>query len=505
MTSGLRARTAVEFALTHEREADVIAGVKAAVIDELKSLDPLAQVDSTDYFNHSFVPDLVVKWHDRGKLTERNVYLRFTLRAASLGGDVSALAETGPIVLTLKANEDSSTREYVQQEVSGTARVLVTDISALDEATAVEPSSTGSPLLSLARSNLVRGARGLLETATVDELVAASSPSDDGVLQATNLDRFSNLVRSYFVSDAATRLRRASDLIQLGVRPDVEELFQEDESLNLIYGSLSDVELRVLLPYLLSRPEITRSRQYWRYVGSLMDLKGLEELSAELEGLDLTPLVAASMSTWFASRASLVMQADDVTDPLAADHQVEGRWSVEGAAAVSRVQASASEATTEEEPSPGWRIQSGMLSLNLEGWRLFIASTGTKLRGRSDSLSARWADLRPALEGFELVRVTLLGVVRRVEVAAERDADVRADVATISDSLDDSFFVPSAAVWESGEEGRVAVDVDFTKMLAFSASRERVTVGGLARIAIRLLGYRNPVDNDELARYLETR
>lgn len=504
MTSGLRARSAVDFALTHEREADIIAGVKAAVIDELKSLDPLAQVDSTDYFNHSFVPDLVVKWHERGKVTERNVYLRFSLRAASLGGDVSALAETGPILLALKENEDSSAREDVQQEVSGTARVLVTDISALDEATVVEPSSTASPLLSLARSNLLRGARGLLETATVDELVAASSPSEDGTLRTANLDRFSTLVQGYFVSDAATRLRRASDLIQLGVRPDVEELFQEDDSLRLIQGALSDGEIRVLLPYLLSRPEITRSRQYWSYVGSLMDLKGLEELSAELDGLDLTPLVSASMSTWFGARASLVMQADEVTDPFADNRQVEGRWSVEGAA-VSRVLESAGEAAEGEPDAPGWRIQSGMLSLNLDSWRLFIASTGTKLRGRSDSLSARWADLRPALEDFELARVTLLGVVRRIEVAAERDADVRADVATISDSLDDSFYVPSAAVWESGEEGRVAVDVDFTKMLAFSASRERVSVGGLARIAIRLLGYRNPVDESQLARYLEAR
>lgn len=501
MNTRARAQSAVEFALTHEREMDIITGVKVAVADELKSLDPQVDVRSTDYFNHSFIPDLVVKWHEAGRVAERNVYLRYTLRSASIGGDVSALADLGPIFLTLKTNEDSSTREDVKQQVSGTDRVLVTDVAALDEAVAVEPSNTISPLLSLARGNIVRGGRGLLETTTVNELIAASAPDADGVLQEADLERFVSLIRDLFVSDAATRLRRASDLIQLGVSSDFEGLLGDDPS-RLIRGVLSDVELRVLLPYLLSRPEITRSSRYWSYVGSMMDLKSLEEASSELQGFDLTPLISANISTWFASRGSLVLRDGDLTDSSMIDGSAEGSGVVEESAIAGSADETAYGLAGEESPA-GWRVHSGILSLNLGRWRLLVASSGSKLRGRIGSLSARWADLRPALEDFELARVTLLGLARRVEVAAERDADVRADVARISDSLDDSFYVPSAAVWGQGETGRAVVEVDFTRMLTFSASRERISIGGIARIALRLLGYRNPVDRDDMARYLD--
>src|SRR5205085_8099448 len=115
-------------------------------------------------------------------------------------------------------------------------------------------SNSETPLLSLARSNIVRGARGLLETETVDNLVAVASSAGDRLSRHRSLELFSDLVDELFVSDAATRLHRASDLIQLGMQDNVEEtLSSEDSPVTIIGGRLSDVELRVLLPYLLSQ------------------------------------------------------------------------------------------------------------------------------------------------------------------------------------------------------------------------------------------------------------
>jgi hypothetical protein len=49
----------------------------------------------------------------------------------------------------------------------------------------------------------------------------------------------------------------------------------------------------------------------------------------------------------------------------------------------------------------------------------------------------------------------------------------------------------------------VAVEVDFKRMLAVAT--QKVSVGGLAPVAIRLLGYRTPVSEEEQVLYVTPR
>lgn len=52
----------IRAALQREDPADLIAGVKDAVTDELLAVDPELEVQRTQYFNHTYVPDLVLAW-----------------------------------------------------------------------------------------------------------------------------------------------------------------------------------------------------------------------------------------------------------------------------------------------------------------------------------------------------------------------------------------------------------------------------------------------------------
>jgi hypothetical protein len=464
-------RSAVEQALSHERGSDIIEGVKNAVAREFETLDPAAEIETTEYFNHSYVPDLVVRWNEGGRWEERSVFLRFTLRAAALGGDVRALGSTGPIVLTLREDDDELARQSIRREVADSPALLVTDVPALDEAASVGNTRQGSPLLSLVRANIVRGARGLLDSEVVGQLAesaAPTAPTDDEHGNELSLQRFASLVEALFLSDAATRLQRAANLVKIGLSEDANQLIISEGEDSLIGGRLSDAELRVLLPYLLAAPEITESRVYWSYIGSMMDLDRLETMASNLSDIDLTPLVAANLNSWSASRASLTWWADG-------------------------------EDTREDERATGWRIHAGILSLGIGNWRLHLAHDGRKLRGRTDSLMARWDDLSGALQNFELARVSLRGVVRTVDVEAERDSNVRSDVVTIRESIEDDFLVPVAEVRDPASDSAATIEADFTKMLAMASTR--VSLRALARVALELLGHRYPVSDEERGQF----
>src|SRR6266508_1429332 len=49
-------------ALSIERTADSTAAVKRAVARSLRAVDAGVTIETTEYFNHSFAPDLVLKW-----------------------------------------------------------------------------------------------------------------------------------------------------------------------------------------------------------------------------------------------------------------------------------------------------------------------------------------------------------------------------------------------------------------------------------------------------------
>ncbi|ALG06221.1 hypothetical protein [Kibdelosporangium phytohabitans] len=452
----------IRSAMQSSNPRDIVTGVKEAVAQEVNALSPDAKIVVTDYFNHSYMPDLVVHWNEAGKPDERPIFLRNSLRPAVVEHELQTLAMREPVVLSLtRPVESDRSLDTLRARARLTNRSLVTDVGSLADVAepstlpdrAGAPESVGAPLLRLVRANLLKGGRGLFTSDDAERLTRSAAPSDDS-LSEEFLASFEESADELFVPDAALRLRRAAELLRFGLSRDVVEI------LPLASGQLSDVELRVLLPYLLSDPTASTRRNLWSYIGSMMNLERLEDIGELLADVDVTALVVPNVEAWTAKRSQLVLNNED------------------------------EETVTEADP-PSWHVRNRMLTADVGRWRLFITTDKRRLRGRTDSVAAHWDDISSLLTEFALDAVDLRGVSRRIRVSAEESGDVRGDVALIRESIEDSFHVTDVNVRRLGDsDAATSMKVDFTEM---TVTAEAAPVASFVAAA-GLLGHRWPTD-----------
>ena len=536
MTVELRsnAKDAVAAALTFERSEDLIAGVRSAVIQELQSLDAAVRIKETQYFNHTFAPDLELTWPD-DRRASRYVYLRYSLESAAAGRDFQSLAPLSPVVLALREEEpaglDLARDEF--DRVNNDAGLLATDVGALG-ALGVGSEPGTAPLLALVRGNVVRGARGLLVADRVQDLAnqALGTETGDQEEQAAQLAGLEALVNDVFLPAASTRLLRAVQLVRAASSDDFLAT-ADGTNAEQVGGRLSHAELRVLLPYFLRPDAAPRSTAFWQYLGSLTDLAGLEGMSTSLLTSDLTPFVTANAASWQARRAQAVLNADaldelESDDPAEADGaedglpgHVEGEavttaldsggevpsqpgdtmvvldeldaaggWVADGAGDAAAGEASTGAGGVRTGALYPWQMLGGRLCLTAGRWRVLFTTDRRALSGRVDSAPARWDELAGQLTGFDLTHVQLDGASRRLGVTAESAADVYRDVAVIRDRIQDQFHVPVVIV-KGRREDAAAVRADFTTMLA-EPVRGTASVQELAEVALTVLAHRTP-------------
>jgi len=469
MDSSIDVRASVAAALSAARPEDVIAGVKTAVADELGRLDPAVKIKFTDYFNHSFIPDMLIEWSDLGRRRERRVYLRSSIGATVANEDVESLAPLDPVMVGLTVGDQPDYLETARSQVQQAPQSLLTDVTAVAGiARQVQDDGAGNraPLLELVRSSLLKGGRGLLTSVEAERL---STGNSEETPTATSLDAFDETADALFSGETATRLHRAADLLRGGFdQPPAATDEDGEEASTRVTGVLSDVELRVLLPYLLSRHDVTHDRAYWSAWGDLVSLDRLEASWDVLEGLDLSPLIKANAERWLAARSQTVLNSSVIDDDSA-------------------------------QPDTRWVMRGKVIGAEVGAWRILLASDARKLRGRDGGSPGRWDELEPHLRRFALTGVQLSGLSRSVHVHAERASDVFNDVRSIRANIQDDFHVPSATVRRLIDDSDdVAVEVDF---MAMTASGRNATIASLVTAA-GLLGYRQPISVDAVQELL---
>jgi hypothetical protein len=464
----------IRSAMQSSNPRDIVAGVKDAVAHEVGSLSPDAKIVVTEYFNHSYMPDLVLEWNEAGSRNARPIFLRNSFRPDVVEVEVEALAQRGPVVLSLTQLDGPAPRfDLLREQARQTNRVLVTDVASLANVAAPaadgergERPATSAPLLRLVQANLLKGGRGLLTSDDAERLTRSATPVDDGSgLTEEFLSSFQESADDLFAPDAALRLRRAAELLRFGVS---HEIIQ---TLSLSEGQLSDDELRVLVPYLLANERAIANSRLWTHIGSMMSLERLEDMGDVLGERDVSPLVIPNLETWTARRAQLVINASHEGGDAEAP-EIDGEPDVAGIDA-----------------NPFWYVRNRMLTAESSLWRLFVTTDARRLKGRTDSAAALWDDISPLLAGFGLEAVDLRGVSRRISVGAEGNGDVSADVARIRASIEDTFKVGEVRVRRIGDDESAArLDIDFTEM---TVTARRATIAALVA-ATALLGHRSP-------------
>jgi hypothetical protein len=474
----------IRAAMQSSNPRDIVAGVKDAVAHELGSLSPDAKIVVTEYFNHSYMPDLVLEWKEAGKADERPIFLRNSFRPDVVNFEVEALAKRGPVVLSLTQLDGPAPRfDLLREQARQTNRVLVTDVASL--ANVAVPTGNGehsnrpatsAPLLRLVQVNLLKGGRGLLTSEDAERLTRSATPADDrNDLTEEFLSSFQESTDELFAPDAALRLRRAAELLRFGVSNEIVQ------TLSLAEGQLSDDELRVLIPYLLADDRAIANSRLWTHLGSMMSLERLEDMGDILGERDVSPLVIPNLEAWTARRAQLVINAShEGVDAESADDD-PGYY----------LPAVDSHNVPSIEARPFWYVRNRMLAAETGPWRLFVTTDARRLKGRTDSAAALWDDISPLLAGFSLEAIDLRGLSRRISVGVEGTGDVSADVARIRASIEDTFKVGEIRVRRIGDDEDAArLDIDFAEM---TVTAGRATIAALVA-AVAVLGHRAPPD-----------
>ncbi len=148
-----------------------VTSIKTAVAERLREADPEVRIDRTDYFNHTYAPDLVLAWGDE----RRRLYLRTTQRPDYLLEDLSVIAETHPIVMSLGDLPSEDERRDADEEAAadgaGNDRRQLGDVSLRTRTLVTDPSSLGAlserrqtaPVVQVFSRALLRGGRGLVD------------------------------------------------------------------------------------------------------------------------------------------------------------------------------------------------------------------------------------------------------------------------------------------------------------------------------------------------------
>ena len=113
--------------------------VHQVVAQEMRSLDPTASAEITGYFNHSYVPDLVMQWGKGRQAFDRPVFLRHSLRSSRASGDLANFNRNDlpAFYLSLASAEPEQETQQVRAQANEHrgSRVLVTTVPALDDLT----------------------------------------------------------------------------------------------------------------------------------------------------------------------------------------------------------------------------------------------------------------------------------------------------------------------------------------------------------------------------------
>jgi hypothetical protein len=260
----------------------VIGAVKQVVVNQLREMDPRVEIESTDFFNHTFAPDFVLHW--KSEQTSRQVFVRQAASDPYFAQEMLRVTDKSPIVFSL---EPTAGHMRLGKSTEADARendTLLTDAPGLSE---IAERRADSKVLDVAAPSILQGGRGVLDEARATIVasgiahgfVAAASLATNETRQAVSLFRY------FFKSSYASRLTQFLRAVWVGAGGD--------------FGSFpgtvgADRELSAEALTFLLQVESNADLSFWRRVGYGLTIDKLGSLQVESSSnLDL--LITANL------------------------------------------------------------------------------------------------------------------------------------------------------------------------------------------------------------------
>lgn len=415
--------------------------VKTAVRDAVGALDSAVAIEDTHYFNHSAVPDFLLRW---SKTEHRPLYIRRSFEEILAGHDLEHLADDRPVILSANDTRDEGVvSQLIHRRITGEAaqssNTLVANSGAIDSLTR-ERSSTDSPLVSVLSSQVLPTARGVLNEVRTETL-ANPTPV---VLESILTENFSE--------KALGGLRDLITLTQMAVDREID-IPPEGRA-------LTSTETAQVLPWLLTGEGVRDDKDFWAFLATRLDLTVLQLASDALNGLDLTRVVEHGINIWTAKRGLVTAASPWARGPDGAIQE-------------------------------GWFIRDGVLTQQLSEGAFWFRSEGKALQGRGSTSSATWELMRTRLEGFQLLEVILRGIDRSITLNANRSPDVAADASSVVASLSDNYFVDELRIRAGLMDEERELRINVGQALVFNEAN--ATIADMLLAMRRFINYRSPM------------
>lgn len=168
---------------------DLVSDTKTRIARRIKLVDPTAVVKFTEYFNHTYLPDMVISWPQDE--TARLLYVRTTDKADWLKDDLGLIAAERPLVLSVGIPLDDP--ELDQLEVNSDVKDEIDSVAADSGTWVISPGAIDSlaesrkhtEINGLLGQMLLHGGRGLTNGPKADRL---NSSAVAGFKGASELD-----------------------------------------------------------------------------------------------------------------------------------------------------------------------------------------------------------------------------------------------------------------------------------------------------------------------------
>ncbi|SKG19173.1 hypothetical protein [Mycobacteroides abscessus] len=415
--------------------------IKDIAVKTLSEADRSARILKTDHFNHSYLPDFVMRWPNR---EDRLVYLRASSYAEEIEEDVVRLADRHPVFLQLsefRPYAEVPVREAIESldQSAGAAKSLVTSIPAIGY---LDDSPRTGQMLS---SFVMRGGRGVVED---DEAQIISQRVESGFEGAISSDR----------EKTADAIQAVESLLDPSSTQEFTHLFEAawisgGASAADFPGGVTSIGDELSADLLTRLLEIVPDTMtdFWEQVGRAITIKSFSQLHLVGEQPQLKSIMRSAVHRLISQRCTLrlTQRADQMEDPFL------------------------------------WQVDNGFLSLRGAGGQVWVGATVPPAANLNDDTYS--VEASPTLSGLS-TRAERAGLtISDIAVRDAADIGVRfkspgdRDVATsdlverVTESLGTLVRVDDVVARVNGK----SVNVQFETGTAVARTSSKVAVSNL--------------------------
>lgn len=285
--------------------------VKSMVASELEALDRTATVKTTDYFNHTFAPDIVMGWRDQ---PSREVFLRLDREAEDLVAGAHLIGRGGSLLLALGPEGSAApASSEVFEELP--PETMISSPDAIDVFIERRERAATGPMLANA---VAQGGKGVVY-APQARVLAESLESGLAAAALANVERTDVAVTALAGSLAdpqAARLTRVLQAVWEGGTGRLDE-FPGPKDLS---GRLG----KEALQYLVDLVE-NDGFEFWHAIGRRLTVADLIEVDPSNRPANFNALVRANLDVLEARACAVI---DDPQRELESNLDAAFWWSV---------------------------------------------------------------------------------------------------------------------------------------------------------------------------------